>query len=197
MSTANHLLDHASLVGSGDVPPSVSANYPTVPPPPTRLQDTGVDPEVLANLILKSAYTVPRFSTDWVARKTCLPLQLVAELLEQLRKDHLVEVLGQAGVFNHQFAITGRGREHALRLFEISAYIGPAPVSLEAYTHCLEWQFDSLPPPSNDRISAALAEMVLPENVKQVAGPRHPSAPKPFSLRPSWQWKDHAGTSAA
>lgn len=141
-----------------------------VPPASATIGDTGIDQEVLANLALKMAYTVPRFSTEWAAQKLCLPLQLAAELLDQLRKDNLVEVLGQSGAFGYQFAITGRGRERAVRLLEISGYVGPAPVSLAAYASCLERQFRSMPQPSQEQVNSAIRDMVLPEDAVQVAG---------------------------
>jgi len=58
-------------------------------------------------------------------------------LLEQLRVDRLVEVLGHAGPLNYRYAIGQRGRERAVRLLEISGYVGPAPVALESATRVL------------------------------------------------------------
>ena len=140
------------------------------PDAPVRLDDCGVAPEVLANLALKLAYTVPRFSSEWAARKLCLPLPIVSELLEQLRTDKLIEVLGQAGAFSYTFAITGRGRETAVRLLEISGYVGAAPVSLESYTANLKWQFDHLPKASHEQVSDALSDVVLGKETVEVAG---------------------------
>lgn len=139
------------------------------PEAPTSLSQCGFDPEVLENLALKLAYAVPRFSTDWAARRLCLPLQLTAEILDKLRDERLVEVLGQAGPFSFQFAVTERGRERAARLLEISGYVGPAPVSLEDYTRELERQFSALPEPDFARIAAALSELVLPQQTVEIA----------------------------
>ncbi|MBV8676315.1 MAG: hypothetical protein JO355_03990, partial [Planctomycetaceae bacterium] len=49
------------------------------------MHDAGVSPAVLSDLALKAAYTVPQFTTEWAARRLCLPLALVSELLEQQR----------------------------------------------------------------------------------------------------------------
>ncbi len=86
-----------------------NADGPSVPLAPATLADTGIDTEVLRNLVLKLAYTVTQFTTDWAARKLCLPLKLVGELLEHLRREQSLDVLGQAGPFNSRFALTGRG----------------------------------------------------------------------------------------
>ena len=110
------------------------------PAAPADLRTTGLDPMIVSDLALKAAYTVPQFTAEWAARRLHLPQALLNEVLEQLRTDHMVEVLGQAGPFGFRYAITNRGRERASRLLEISGYIGPAPVSLESYTAMLEWQ---------------------------------------------------------
>ena len=140
------------------------------PKAPTELTETGVDPEVLLDLTLKLAFTVPRLTTQWAAEKLCLPLQIVSELFEQLRADQLVEMLGHSGPFKSRFTITGRGSERARRLFEISGYVGPAPVSLESYTTNLDWQFQHLPDPTQQQVNDAISDLVLPDHVVQVSG---------------------------
>lgn len=137
---------------------------------PTNLEDMGVSPEVFSNLTLKLAYTLPKFTTRYAAKNLCIPLHIVSVLLEQLQKDKLLEILGQAEPFNYIFAVTDRGRERAKRLLEISGYIGPAPVSLDDYKTNLEWQFQHLPKVTPERIKAAVSEMVLPEEIVQIAG---------------------------
>jgi hypothetical protein len=135
-----------------------------------ELRETGMDPGVLADLALRAAYTVPQFTTEWTARTLHLPQPLAAELLERLRTDQLLDVLGQAGPFGYRFAISQRGRERAGRLLEISGYVGPAPVSLAAYDALLEWQLARLPEVPPERAAAALDGLVLPEDTRQLAG---------------------------
>src|SRR5262249_61068020 len=112
-------------------------------------------------LALKAAYTVPQFPTEWAARQLCLPQMLVGELLEQLRTEQLLEILGSSGPFGFRYAISGRGRERAARLLEISGYIGPAPVSLEAYTAMIEWQLARAPEVKRSHVAESLSELVL------------------------------------
>lgn len=140
------------------------------PSAPAKLEDFDVDPSVLTNLALKTAHTVPIFTTSWAVEKLCLPRTVVAELLDGLRADQLLEVLGQEGPFNYRFAITKSGREQAARLLEVSGYVGPAPVSLEKYSQMLKWQFDHLPDVEEERIKEALSVYVLPDHAVQVAG---------------------------
>jgi predicted ATPase with chaperone activity len=134
------------------------------------LDDTGVDSATLHGLAIKLAYTVPHLSTEWATRQLRLPLPVVQLLLEQLRSDGLVETLGQVGPFNFRYAITQRGRERAGRLFEVSGYLGPAPVSLEAYTTMLEWQMAHSPCVSALDVQSALSDLLLTPEALHLAG---------------------------
>jgi hypothetical protein len=166
-------LDNQAVAG-GDRP----AHLPTLldvgpewaPKAPTDPRDTGISPAVLRDLALKTAYTVPQFTTEWAARQLRLPQALVSELLEEMRTDHLLEILGSSGPFGYRYAISGRGRERAARLLEISGYIGPAPVSLEAYTSMIEWQLAQAPAVTRRGVAASLSDLVLPEEDILLAG---------------------------
>jgi hypothetical protein len=158
-STGLSSLPHLAQIGDGFAPRA-----------PITLADTGLDPAVLADLALKTGYTVPNFTTEWAALKLHLPLRIVQELLEQLRQDRLLEVLGQSGPISYRFAVTQRGRERATRLLEVSGYVGPAPVSLAAYITLLESQLAHLPPVSSDHVRTALSSLVLTPEATALAG---------------------------
>ncbi len=174
MKMTYNVLDAEGASGHGQpVPPArmvETDEQSWAPKAPTELRETGVDVEVLLDLALKLAYTVPRLTSQWAAERLCLPLQLVAELFERLRADQLVDMLGHSGPFKSRFTITDRGSQRARRLFEISGYLGPAPVSLESYTSNLEWQFQHLPVPTQAQVEEAVADLILPEHVRQVSG---------------------------
>src|SRR5438034_507476 len=116
--------------GSRTLPKIVWADDAPAPAAPVSLSDTGVERSVLVDLALKTAFTVPQFNTEWAARQLRLPQHLAAELLEQLRVNHELDVLGQVGPFGFRYSVSQPGRERASRLLEISGYVGPAPVSL-------------------------------------------------------------------
>jgi hypothetical protein len=142
----------------------------TAPAAPGRVADLDVDFHTISDLALKLTYTVPSFNTEWVGRRLHLPQPVVGEVLEQQRNDHLLDVLGQAGPFGYRYSITSRGRERAARLLEISGYIGPAPVSLSSYTAFLEWQLAKFSSITPDKVSKALANLVLTPEADQLAG---------------------------
>ena len=140
------------------------------PEAPFTLSETGIEPEVLSDLFLKLAYTAASFTTEWAVKNLCLPLPIINDLLEQLRRDKLVEILGDAGRFGYRLAITDRGRERAAQLVEVCGYVGPAPISLEEYSAALDWQLAHLPAVNAPEVVAAIADLVLSDATVEIAG---------------------------
>jgi hypothetical protein len=169
---AGDLQTHLTVVSQSipNLPEMAPFGDGLAPAAPTNLNALGIDASVLADLALKTAYTAPSFNTDWTSQRLHLPRALTAELLEWLREDRYLEILSDAGPFGYRYTTTQRGRERAARLLEISGYVGPAPVSLSAYTAMLEWQMAQLPAVTPERLAASLADLVLPEQAELLAG---------------------------
>jgi predicted ATPase with chaperone activity len=125
---------------------------------------------VVSHLALKAAYTFPQFTTEWAARRLHLPQAVVGEVLEQLRSDSMLDILGSSGPFGFRYAISGRGRERAAHLMEISGYVGPAPVSLDDYKAIVEWQLARSPEVQPEHVADALSPLVLRPEDAQLAG---------------------------
>ena len=164
-----------------------------VPKAPSDFADVGVEREILTGLGLKFAFTVQHFTTEWMIKQLCLPQAMVMVLLEELKAEKLVEVLGESGTFNFLFRITDQGREHAIRILEISGYVGPAPVSLDAYTALLESQFDDFPKVSPSRTETALSGLVLSDEDKELIGLALMSGRTLFIHGPSGNGKTSVG----
>lgn len=140
------------------------------PEAPSHVAETGIEPEILSDLLLKTAYSVASFTTEGAMKSLCLPLPIVNELLEQLRRDKLVEVLGDAGRAGYRLSITDRGRQRAVQLVEVCGYVGPAPVSLEQYWESLEWQLAHLPEVTAQEVADAISDLVLSKSTIEIAG---------------------------
>jgi len=140
------------------------------PEAPTNVDATGVSKSILLDLALKTAHVMPSITTESAAQSMHLTQMVVAGLLEQLRADLLLEVQGKDGPFGYRYTISQRGRERASRLLEVSGYIGPAPVSLDAYKEMLEMQMAKSPDVSAERVKSVLSELVLSDEAIQVAG---------------------------
>jgi hypothetical protein len=139
------------------------------PEMPRDLEDTGIDPDVLAGLLLKYGASVSSFTSQSAAQRVCLPGGMVSALLEALRKEKMLEVLGETrGIY--RYAITGRGQERAMQVAEVSRYVGPAPVSIDTYREALERQLKRLPAAKPAEVEKSVTSLVLPDEIVQVAG---------------------------
>lgn len=163
------------------------------PEAPEDFAQTGVDRSILRDLALKLGHTIPQFTTDWAAQQLCLPLQLVEEILWSLKEDKLVEVLGQLGPFSYRYSVTDRGRQYAARLIEISAYVGPAPVSLESYAAMLRWQSSQRPQIEFQAVTKAISPLVLNEDAVHVAALAASSGRSLFLFGPAGNGKTSLG----
>jgi hypothetical protein len=179
--------------GIEHLPKMVKLGGVYAPAAPVKSEETGIDRGVLIDLILKLAYTVPSFTTDWAVSHLHLSLPLVQDLLEELRQQLMLDVLGQAGAFGYRYSVSQRGRERASRALEISGYIGPVPVSLEAYSALLEWQISRCPRILPDHVTEAVSKLVLPEQAVQVAGMAISSGRSLFVFGPPGNGKTSLG----
>ncbi len=152
------------------LPPLHRAGDLIAPTAPQEIAAAGLDEATLTGLILKLAYTAPRFTTTTVAKQLHLSIALTDELLGKLCYEGLVEQLWQTSQASAHYKITDTGLQHAARLLEVCGYIGPAPVRLETYTAMLRWQFTSTPPVQPEHVATALSGLVLPPKAAQLAG---------------------------
>jgi hypothetical protein len=140
------------------------------PRPPQDIASAGLSEETLKGQVLKLGYTVARFTTDWVGEQLHLSPALTGQLLEKLCFEGLVEQLWQTTQSRAHYKMTDQGLQHAMRLLEVCGYVGPTPVSLEAYTAMLRWQFANSPPVQPAHVSHALSGLVLSPKAAQLAG---------------------------
>jgi len=177
-----------------DLPPLHRASGDLIAP--MAPQDLGaVKQEVAAlnDMVVKLAYTTPRFTTDWVAKQLHLSMPLVGELLEKLCFQGQIEQLMQTSSTRSHYKITDQGRDEATRLMEVCGYIGPAPVRMDAYAAMLRWQFAHTAPVQPEHVNAALAGLVLPPKAAELAGLAVSSGRSLFVYGPSGNGKSSLG----
>jgi len=140
------------------------------PPVPESLEATGISFQFLADLALKVSATESALTTVTVADRMCLPPPLVEQLMQHLYREKLVEIRGGAGFNNNRYALLDRGWDQLRRVMEISGYVGPAPVSLAAYSAMMRSQAqpDDLVGP--EQVTGAFNDLVLPESLLQTLG---------------------------
>jgi hypothetical protein len=163
------------------------------PKPPPDIAATGLEANVLVGLLVRWGLMETRFTTEEVSQKLHLSVPLARQVLEKACFDGTMEQLYQTGEGTYRYRITDEGRQHAARLLEICGYIGPAPVSLAAYTAMLRWQFANTPPVHLERVTAALSGLVLPPKAMELIGLSASSGRSLFLFGPPGNGKTSIG----
>jgi predicted ATPase with chaperone activity len=176
-----------------DLPPMIQVGDLIAPKAPQDVAAARLEEGALTDLAVKLAYTAARFSTEWVGKRLNLSVELARDVLEQLCRDGLAEEVMQTSQGRSHYKITERGREHGGRLLEVCAYIGPAPVSLEAYSAMLRYQFAHTPPVKPEDVTAALEGLVLTHQATQLAGLAVSSGRSLFVFGPPGNGKSSLG----
>jgi len=141
-----------------------------LPPLPATAEDSGLDFGFLTDLALKTVYADTSCTTQRAAQRLALPIGVVDTLLQHLYRERFIEIRETISPQNRRYAMLDRGWERVSRLLDLSAYIGVAPVSLNAYTAMVKNQEEHRLAVNHDAIRAALGNLVLPETTLQVLG---------------------------
>jgi hypothetical protein len=143
------------------------------PPPLKTIADTGLDGSLLADLIIKHIISMGDFNLSDLAEKVKLPVHLVENVMETLRRDKFVEVKGGTGyaAVTYTFKVTELGKNRAMELLDLCRYVGPAPVSLDDYRHMVETQTIKSAIVDEKSVKKAFSHLVLSDAVLKRLGP--------------------------
>lgn len=146
-----------------------------VPPPISRIEDTGIPALWLQDLLLKIMYFQGYMSGFKIAEEVALPFTGVVDILmETLKREKLVEVRSsQVGLGEgaYLFAITGAGISRAREALERSQYAGPAPVQLQYYIESCRKQTRRKIQVTHSMLQEGFASLILSERIIGQLGP--------------------------
>src|SRR5678816_1418237 len=134
------------------------------------IEKSGLEFGFLADLTLKTVYADTDCSTERAAERLKLPMSLVEPILQHLYRERLIEIRQLVGFENHKYSMLDRGWDRVQRLLDQNGYIGPAPVSLDAYTTMIRKQQTQSTGVTSEGVRHALNELVLPQSTVQTLG---------------------------
>ncbi|HQF61336.1 MAG TPA: AAA family ATPase [Anaerolineaceae bacterium] len=159
-----------------------------VPPPISRMEDTGLSPLWLQDLVLKIMYFQGYMTGFRIAEDIALPFTgIVDQLLEALKREKLLEVrTSQMGLGEgaYVYAITGAGIARAREALDRSQYAGPAPVPISVYNESIRRQSRGRFQITNRLMRQVLAHLVLSEKAYSRLGPAVNSGTSIFMYGP-------------
>jgi len=164
-----------SLVALGAIKAEVlEAFLKQVPPVPMSVADTGLSETDLLNLLMKIIFVRALETTSSFADAIKLPPKVVSELVDQAVTAQLLQALGRlgpSGLDDMRYGMTDKGRRWATEALAASAYAGPAPVSLEAYSERIVRQKVTNESVSWSRIQQAFAGLEIADAFVDQIGP--------------------------
>ncbi|MGH7024249.1 MAG: hypothetical protein ACREEB_11760 [Caulobacteraceae bacterium] len=152
----------------------LDAVFQTAPAAPRSLADVDTSLATLIGLLVKCVYAASVETASEIADILLLPTNIVLELLEEAEQRQLLAVVGAVRAdltSERRYALTKGGVETAQTAMRRCEYIGPAPVSLDAYRAQIERQVIGHEHADQDAINAAFDSLVVSKELFTNLGP--------------------------
>lgn len=158
------------------------------PPQINSLEDTGLSPLWLQDLILKVLYFRGYLTGFRIAEEITLPLAgVIDQLLTILKQEKFIEVKSSQGGLGegaYTYGITSQGILRAREAMERSQYAGPAPVPFEMYNEAIRRQKSGRLTVTTRTMRQILSQLVISESTFQRLGPALNSGSSIFMYGP-------------
>jgi len=153
---------------------------------PKSVEDLDIPQNILIDIILRLLYT--EGNVDFRRMSQVMRVAYALEqLLDWLRKEHLVEVSQSSASFgslNYIYKLTDSGEGRAREAMDRCQYIGPVPVPVDRYNKAIELQTTGPRLVKPAQVKKALSDLVLPDDFHRKIGPAVNSAASLFLYGP-------------
>ena len=137
---------------------------------PQTVDALGLSPVFLGDLVLKAIAMEPNCTSSEIAARLHMGLMATDQILQRLTRDKFIEIKGVVGTHNHRYGMLERGWHEVSRVMAISSYVGPAPVTLNAYAERTTSQIHGRTSATRTALDLAMVDLVLTEGAKQTLG---------------------------
>ncbi|MEM6973382.1 MAG: ATPase [Pseudomonadota bacterium] len=144
------------------------------PAAPRTIEETGLEEGFLIDLLCKTIYRQGIERATEMAKFTCLPVNVIEQLLEVMKNAKLIETLGQLGASMRaemRWALSGKGKEWAMQALAQSEYVGPAPITIEQFSQQVSRQSIRHERLTEAMLRDVLQGMILPDSLYDDLGP--------------------------
>ena len=138
----------------------------------TTLEQTGLTPDLLEQLIVKTLYGGEATGLA-LADRIRLPFSILEPLVERIRAERLIEVRGTTGTSSasYRYVLTDLGRERALLYLAINQYTGSAPVPLASYVAQMRALAASRGFIDRERLRRGFSHLIVGDQILEQLGP--------------------------
>ncbi|KQQ32666.1 ATPase [Duganella sp. Leaf126] len=165
------MLSFDSSIHAAPVHPDDADAAAVLPLPPRSLRETGLPQQFVVELVARLLYQAGKTHLPVLTARLHLPITVLREVLDFMVAEHVAEVAwrGESDI-DIQYQLTAAGKQRASGWIERCRYIGPAPVTLEAYRAMVERQAVPGAALDADDMKAELADLLLAPDVLQMLG---------------------------
>lgn len=142
-----------------------------LPPQPKSVRDSGLAQQLIVELLARALYVGGKSHLPVLTSKLHLSINVLREVLDFMVAEHVAEVAWRGDSdLDVQYQLTSAGKQRASAWLERCPYVGPAPVTLEAYRAMVERQALQAPPLNADDLAAEFADGLLAPVVQRMLG---------------------------
>jgi hypothetical protein len=140
--------------------------------PPASIEETGLHPDTLSQLMLKTLVAGEATGTQ-LADRMRLPYSVLDAMIQHARVEKLIEVKGAGGTGNagYRYALTDLGRDRAMQFLDINRYVGPAPVPLSQYNAYVRASMAARPWIDREILARGFSELIVNTEMYERLGP--------------------------
>lgn len=142
--------------------------------PPKTIDETGLNRSFLLGLCSKILYDGGTMTPAEIAGVIRLPRLVCRQMITEMTTLNLVESQGLESndiKSDIRYSLTDAGRKWALEAMLTSQYVGPAPVSLDAFQQQIERQSIAQEEIHRDDLEQALSHLVIRDGMMAQLGP--------------------------
>ena len=146
----------------------------SAPPVLRKLEDTGLQPVMMRDILLKTVFRKSVETTTDIAKAICLPIPLTSALIDELRDMNLMQATGTLHATSSSemgFQLTDGGKARALDALSQSEYYGPMPVPLEMYKAQVKRQSIRDINLTRDMLVKSMGHLIIPDDLIDQLGP--------------------------
>ena len=141
--------------------------------PARELEALGIPANIVIDLIYRLLFSEGEVSVGRFNEVLRIHAQVLDKILARMKQEHMVEVTntGALGSFSYSYRLTDEGTRRAREAMERNQYVGPAPVSVEAYRQVLGLQTGTNRQVIPREVQRALRHLILPDGFHRRIGP--------------------------
>jgi hypothetical protein len=145
---------------------------PKPPLPPATVADTGLHPDTLSQLMLKTLIAGETSGTQ-LAERMRLPYSVLDTMIQHARVEKLIEVRGASGTgtAGYRYSLTDLGRDRATQFLDLNRYVGPAPVPLAQYNAYVRASMAARPWIDRDCLARGFTDLIVNQDMYDRLGP--------------------------